>query len=270
MVGDFERRKSQPEREELVTDPDEIARVEAENGLRQTKFIEDTIEQNLQAATTFSLRPSLISSLNRLAIQGLSELPGIYRPGGTRITNSNHIPPIPEDVPRLMEEMCDYVNDHWHRDAWHLASYLMWRLNWIHPFEDGNGRTSRAISYIVLCLKLGQRLPGSKTIPEVISEKKRPYYDAIDKADAAAKQGKIDVTAMETVLKNALAAQLADFADTVTGGHLTGNARPGGNEGRQQRPRWTARLHEHYNNHPFWYWFAPAILAVVGVLISVV
>ena len=146
----------------------------------------------------------------------------------------------------------------------------MWRLNWIHPFEDGNGRTSRAISYIVLCLNLGQKLPGSKTIPEVISEKKQPYYDAIDKADVAAKRGEIDVTAMETVLKNALAIQLADFADTVTGGHLSGNAGPEGNVGRQQRLRWTAQLHEHYNSHPFWYWIAAVILAVVGVLISVV
>ncbi len=268
MTGDAEQRKSQPERVELVTDPNEVARIEAENGLRQTKFIEDTIEQNLQAISTFSLRPSLISNLNRLAIQGLSELPGIYRPGGTRITNSNHIPPNPEDVPSLMEEMCDYVNDQWDRDAWHLASYLMWRLNWIHPFEDGNGRTSRAISYIILCLKLGQRLPGSKTIPEVISEQKKPYYEAIDMADAAARRGEIDVSAMEAVLKNALAAQLADFADAVTGGHLSGNTRPENDEGRRPPPRWTAQLHQHYNNHPFWYWLAALILAVAGVMVS--
>ena len=270
MIGDFEQRKSQPERQELVTDPDEIARIEAENGLRQTKFIVDTIEQNLQTSSTFSLRPSLISELNRLAIQGLSELPGSFRPAGIKITNSGHVPPPPEDVHRLIEEMCEYVNDNWNRDAWHLAAYLMWRLNWIHPFEDGNGRTSRAISYIVLCLRIGHTLPGSKTIPEVISEKKQPYYDAIDKADAAAKRGKIDVTAMEAVLKDALAVQLADFADTVTGGHLSGNARPEGNERKQQQPRWTARLHEHYNNNPFWYWFAAVILAVAGVLVSLV
>ena len=268
MVDNFEQRKSQPEREELITNPDEVARIEAENGLRQTKFIEDVIEQNLQINTKFSLKPSLISSLNRLAIQGLSELPGIYRPGGTSITNSRHIPPNPEEVPRLMEDMCDYVNDNWDRDAWHLASYVMWRLNWIHPFEDGNGRTSRAISYIVLCLKLRQRLPGSKTIPEVISEEKQPYYDAIDKADAAASLGTVDVSAMEAVLKNALAIQLADFADTVTGGHLSGNTGSESYKASQQPRRWTARLHQHYNNHPFWYWLAALMLAVGGILLS--
>ena len=166
--------------------------------------------------------------------------------------------------------MCEYMNDNWNQYAWHLAAYLMWRLNRIHPFEYGNDCTSRAISYIVLCPIIGHRLPGNKTIPEVISEKKRPYYDAIDKADAAAKRGKIDVTAMEAVLKDALAIQLADFADTVTGGHLSSNAGPGSDQGKQQRPRWTARLYEHYNNHPFWYWIVAVILAVAGVPVTVV
>jgi hypothetical protein len=32
--------------------------------------------------------------------------------------------------------------------AIHLAAYLMWRLNWIHPFADGNGRTARMTSYV--------------------------------------------------------------------------------------------------------------------------
>jgi Fic family protein len=52
--------------------------------------------------------------------------------------------------------MCDYVNDQWSvRTALHLAAYVMWRLNWIHPFTDGNGRTSRISSYVILTIKAG-------------------------------------------------------------------------------------------------------------------
>ena len=30
-------------------------------------------------------------------------------------------------------------NDNWDDSTpVHLASYVMWRLNWIHPFTDGN------------------------------------------------------------------------------------------------------------------------------------
>ncbi|MBL8221394.1 MAG: Fic family protein, partial [Bryobacterales bacterium] len=31
---------------------------------------------------------------------------------------------------------------------------VMWRLNWIHPFFGGNGRTARSASYLVLCASL--------------------------------------------------------------------------------------------------------------------
>ena len=166
--------------------------------------------------------------------------------------------------------MCEYVNANWKKDAWLLASYLMWRLNWIHPFEDGNGRTSRAVSYLVLCLKLGVRLPGHKTIPEFIAENKGPYYAAIDQADAAAKDGRIDVTAMEEILKEALAKQLADFADTVTGGHLTGDSGAGSRHIERVKVRWTSKLHEHYNNNSFWYRSVGTILALAGFSISII
>ena len=81
---------------------------------------------------------------------------------------SKHQPPDAFQVPEQIEELCDYVNQNWHRSALHLASYVMWKLNWIHPFTDGNGRTSRAASYLILCVRMGYLLPGRLTIPEQI------------------------------------------------------------------------------------------------------
>ena len=34
--------------------------------------------------------------------------------------------------------------------------------------SGGNGRTSRALSYLVMCARLGYRIPGTHTIPEQI------------------------------------------------------------------------------------------------------
>ena len=84
----------------------------------------------------------------------------------------------------------------------------MWRLNWIHPFADGNGRTSRALSYLVLCVHLEFMLPGNKTLPEQIIENKQPYYDALEAADDGWKKNQIDVNKLEEFLDNILAAQL--------------------------------------------------------------
>lgn len=105
------------------------------------------------------------------------------------------------------------------RPALHLASYLMWRLNWIHPFADGNGRTSRILSYVVLCIKSGTIFGGTPTIPDQIVEDRAPYFEALDAADAAEKAGEVDVSRMEELLEALLARQLTKAFEQA-GGHL--------------------------------------------------
>jgi Fic family protein len=114
--------------------------------------------------------------------------------------------------------MCDYVNDHWDESTpLHLAAYLMWRLNWIHPFADGNGRTSRIISYVVLSIRAGAVLPGTPTIPDQIVDNRNPYFEALDAADLAYRDGKVDVSKMEALLAALLAKQLASFYQAAGG-----------------------------------------------------
>ncbi len=129
---------------------------------------------------------------------------------------------MPRSAPELVEDMCDYVNDHWEISTpIHLAAYVMWRLNWIHPFADGNGRTSRIVSYVVLSIRAGALLPGTPTIPDQIVDNRKPYFDALDAADLAFGDGKIDVSRMEELLGSLLANQLAQFYKSV-GGKLPG------------------------------------------------
>jgi Fic family protein len=92
----------------------------------------------------------------------------------------------------------------------------MWRLNWIHPFADGNGRTSRIVSYVVLSIRAGAILPGTPTIPDQIVDN-RAYFDALDAADAAFRDGRIDVSKMEALLASLLAKQLAGFYQAAGG-----------------------------------------------------
>lgn len=205
-----EDRHSQAFEAELISDPDEKARQEAKNGLRQFDTAIEQIEYSLHPERPFKLRPSAIIGLNRVALEGIERLAGVYRPAGIEIVGSKHTPPEAHLVPELVEELCDYVNANWDRTPIHLASYVMWRLNWIHPFVDGNGRTTRTVSFVVLCVRLGYRVPGSPTIPEQIARNKDPYYTALEVADAAFENDrKIDVSAMETLLEKLLAKQLA-------------------------------------------------------------
>lgn len=204
---------------ELITDPDEKARVEAANGLRQYDEVRELVRYwTVPESPKFKLRVSTLLGLQRTALQGLSSYAGNFRPASIEIGDSKHTPPGAYLVPELVEEMCDYVTDNWdQKTAVHLAAYVMWRLNWIHPFADGNGRTSRAASYLVLCVKSGYLLPGDKTIPEQITDDRQPYYDALEAADQALVRGAVDLTAMEDLLSAALATQLLGYHESATG-----------------------------------------------------
>jgi Fic family protein len=222
VASDEAERHSRPGKSTPLPErsPEEIAAIEAQNGLRQFDRMIELIDQCTGRGPRFKLRPSTIGELNRLAVQDMVERPGMWRDVSIEITAAAHAPPHHLDVPREIDEMCEYVQSYWgDRTPIHLASYAMWRLNWIHPFVDGNGRTSRIISYLVLCAKLGYRLPGTKTIPERIAENKRPYYVALEAADRAWKERRVDVSEMENLLQAHLEAQLADIRIQAVSGH---------------------------------------------------
>lgn len=193
----------------LITDPEQIARRESENALAQFDRVLDMVDDIARGSRGFRLRTSMVLDLHRIALDGLSAYAGNFRPSDVEIGQSKHTPPPAHLVASLIEEMCDYVSDNAETaGALHLCAYVMWRLNWIHPFTDGNGRTSRALAYYVLCGRLGYILPGSETVPEQIAADRRPYYDALEDADRHEKEGRIDLSALEALLDRCLATQL--------------------------------------------------------------
>jgi Fic family protein len=213
-IGKRDSRALEPD---LITDPRARAEAEARNGFRQYDAGIETIRTALERGA-FKLRVSLILGLHREALAGISLFAGNFRPAGVKIEGSKHEPVGAQLVPELIEEMCDYVNDHWEQSSpLHLAAYIMWRLNWIHPFADGNGRTSRILSYVVFSIRAGAVPPGTPTIPDQIVENRIPYFDALDAADTAWKQSRIDVSKMEELLGSLLARQLAGFYQSAGG-----------------------------------------------------
>ena len=79
-------------------------------------------------------------------MRDLCPRPGAFRDGHVRV--GQHTPPEGRYVSDLVQEMCEraYAESEW--DAVKTSAYVFWRLNWIHPFRDGNGRTSRAVLMI--------------------------------------------------------------------------------------------------------------------------
>lgn len=232
-----QERKSEAEIPGLISDPVKLAEKEAENALAQFDWGMEEVARWVSHRAP-SLRVSMLLDLHRKAMIGIDPYAGNFRPASVSIIGSRHNPVSGEDVAKHVEDMLEYIKINWEsKTATHLAAYAMWRLNWIHPFADGNGRTSRIFSYMLLCARLGYRLPGTNTIPEQISDYKAPYYSALEAADEHWKRGRVDVTEMEKLLEGYLAKQLVGIQESATGkGLISPTKKTGTLEALEKRP----------------------------------
>jgi len=214
-----EDRHSHAEDAPLLSNEEEIARREAENGLRQFNLALEIIRASVKdKERPFKLRAGPILQLHKAALDGLHRLAGTFRNTRVTIGKSKHQPPHESFVADEVQGMCEYVNENWaEKSATHLAAYVLWKMNWIHPFSDGNGRTARTISYVVLSAKLDGLLPGTPTIPEQIASDKQPYYQGLEVADEAWAAGHVDVSKLEDMLNGMLAAQLLSVTKEASG-----------------------------------------------------
>jgi Fic family protein len=189
-------------------DPELYTRVQEKNLIRQYDLLTNCVELGLAQGRT-SLDKYTLWCLNHVAVANISQFGGRFREEPIYV--GNHIPPHFKDVPNLMDRFLSFIHENWHNATpTLLGAYGLWRLNWIHPFVEGNGRTARATCYYLMCVRSGMLLPGRKIVPERIRENRGPYVDALRAADRAWAAGNLDLSEMEAYLAQLLQAQLAD------------------------------------------------------------
>lgn len=94
-----------------------------------------------------------------------------------KILGSNHIPPKYTEVKKYMLNFFKWYNINKNKlHPFELAALIHAKLAWIHPFEDGNGRTARALMNFIL-MKKGFPM---FFIP---FERREEYYKSLDIAD---------------------------------------------------------------------------------------
>ena len=91
--------------------------------------------------------------------------------------NPDYIPPEYIDVPKLLDELVEYVNntdDH----PLIVAAVVHYQMVTIHPFEDGNGRTARLLSGYILDIN-GYGFNGIGSLEEYFAYDVEEYYKSI-------------------------------------------------------------------------------------------
>lgn len=189
-------------------DADLFTKVQERNLLRQYDLLTNCVEIGLQHGST-ALDKYTLWALNHVAVANISQFGGRFREEPIYV--GNHNPPHFKNVPELMDRFISFIHENWHNATpTQLAAYGLWRLNWIHPFIEGNGRTARATCYYLLCARSGRLLTGRKIVPERIRDDRQPYIDALRAADQAWDRGHLDLSEMEAYLARLLEAQLRD------------------------------------------------------------
>ncbi|MFY9656648.1 MAG: Fic family protein [Methylocystis sp.] len=183
-------------------------RIQEQNLNRQYELLINCIEIGLKKGPT-AFDKYMLWALNHVAVANISQFGGRFR--NEPIYVGDHKPPHFNEVNDWMDRFISTVQENWY--VWsetELAAYGLWRLNWIHPFIEGNGRTARAVCYYLLCARSGKLLPGRKIVPERIRENREGYEEALKHADRAWDAGHLDFTKMEDYLAGLLSAQLSD------------------------------------------------------------
>ena len=125
-----------------------------------------------------------IRELHKLILTGIQdEFAGNYRDGEVEITGSDYQPPKAYEVSQKMAELGDYVQSvtSTEGDIRELpiltATAVHAWLARIHPFVDGNGRTSRILMNLIL-------IRSGDPICIVTQEERLRYYDALEESQA--------------------------------------------------------------------------------------
>lgn len=120
--------------------------LEAINHVEAITYIKQLMERN------FPLNERELLSVHNLILRGIiPEDAGRYRRVQVMIKGSSHMPPQPYIVAKEMEDYFIWYEEN--KSKMHpvvLAAEMHERLVTIHPFIDGNGRTSRLIMNLIL------------------------------------------------------------------------------------------------------------------------
>jgi Fic family protein len=145
-----------------------------------------------------------VLEFHAMAMQHIIATAGQWRIKEVEIRGSKHQPIVFTQVPFAVESMLKTLaTDFENRDAVDAAAYVMWRTNWIHPFDDGNGRVARVLAFAVLFSRLGRvpvSQPGQPSFLDRLSWRRLDYIDALEAADSAYKVGNVDVEMMAQLL----------------------------------------------------------------------
>ncbi len=150
------------------------------------RFIEESIAVGSQISRGFILE------LHKRVVTGLSlkregdSTPGQFRKGNVKIKGALHSPPDGATLQDHIYELLNFINapQDPKQDLLRVA-LAHHRFAWVHPFNNGNGRVVRLLTYAMLVSRGFDVRTGRLLNPSAVFCKDRNlYYEMLAKADS--------------------------------------------------------------------------------------
>ncbi len=173
--------KMPPSKEYLTQEVDNI--IEACNGIATLLSKDNQLPP---------LTREVICDYNRVVRKNLPEADGLAPPGELRtgsvlVGNAYRGAPA-EDCPELLDKMCEWLERDFHPQKGYTLPFAILKavvahlyLAWIHPFDDGNGRTARLLELHIL-LGAGIPAPAAHLLSNHYNATRAEYYRQLDHA----------------------------------------------------------------------------------------
>lgn len=135
-----------------------------------------------------------IKEINTHILKGIrDDIAGIYRTG--QVIVGDYLPPEHAKVPSLMEGFIQWIQN---PQPAHLSPILYtgiahYQFVAIHPFGDGNGRTTRVLTTFMLTQN-DYDMTNLFALESFYNRNRKAYYEALNSADKYRKDGQPDLT----------------------------------------------------------------------------
>jgi Fic family protein len=175
--------------------------LEAKDHFEALEFLADLVAHD----TRSTMSEHLIRTIHQLVVRGTErEWAGRYRNSAVVIAGAKHRPPDALAIPEKMAELIRwYQRSQGSLHPVEAAALLHHKFVHIHPFFDGNGRTSRLLMNVVL-MRRGYPLAV------VLKNDRKKYYAALDQADAG------DAAAFVRLMAQSVERSLDIYLKTLT------------------------------------------------------
>jgi len=141
----------------------------------------------------------IVKEIHYLILKGIDRKnAGVYRSVPVYISGSSHKPPQPYLLAKMMEELFEFYENNKHKlHPVILAANMHEKLVTIHPFIDGNGRTSRLLMNLLL-LKSGYPIISLKGD----LESKLNYYKTLEQTQVSENYDPFLILILKTTIES--------------------------------------------------------------------